>query len=62
MDKSLLIRDILGSDDRGIFLFTRPRRFGKTTNLSMLDAFLNMGYKDNTWFDGLAISKQHQSD
>ena len=57
VDKTLLIKDILDSDDSGVYLFTRPRRFGKTTNLSMLDAFFNIKYKDNTWFDGLEISK-----
>ena len=43
VDKSGLIDSILesGSDS---FLFTRPRRFGKSTNLSMLDAYLNMEY------------------
>ena len=56
VDKTLLIKDILGTDDTGVYLFTRPRRFGKSMNLSMLDAFLNMQYKGNTWFDGLAIS------
>ena len=56
VDKSLLIKDILGSDPTGVYLFTRPRRFGKTTNLSMLDAFFNEKYKGNTWFDGLEIS------
>ena len=56
VDKTLLIKDILGTDDRGVYLFTRPRRFGKSMNLSMLDAFFNVQYKGNTWFDGLAIS------
>lgn len=42
VDKSLLIKDLLDRDDRGVFLFTRPRRFGKSTNLSMLDAFFNV--------------------
>ena len=56
VDKTLLIKDILSSDATGVFLFTRPRRFGKTTNLSMLDAFFNIKYKGNTWFDGLEIS------
>ena len=56
VDKTLLIKDILGTNDKGVYLFTRPRRFGKSMNLSMLDAFLNMRYKGNTWFDGLAIS------
>ena len=56
VDKTLLLMDILGTDDRGAYLFTRPRRFGKSMNLSMLDAFFNMQYKGNMWFDGLAIS------
>ena len=42
VDKTLLIKDILESDDSGVFLFTRPRRFGKTTNLTMMDAFFNI--------------------
>lgn len=37
VDKSLLIKDIIESNRCGIYLFTRPRRFGKTTNLSMLE-------------------------
>ncbi len=56
VDKSLLIKDILESNSQGVYLFARPRRFGKSMNLSMLDAFFNIEYKDNTWFDGLAIS------
>ncbi len=56
VDKTLLIADILRGDPRGVYLFTRPRRFGKTLNLSMLDAFFNIQYKGNAWFDGLAIS------
>lgn len=40
-----------------VYLYTRPRRFGKSLNLSMLDAFFNLEYpKDNTWFDGLKVS------
>ena len=57
VDKTLLIKDILDGNPGGVYLFTRPRRFGKTTNLSMLDAFFNLEYKGNTWFDGLEISK-----
>ena len=57
VDKTLLIRDILESNDMGVYLFARPRRFGKTMNLSMLDAFFNIEYKGNKWFDGLEITK-----
>jgi hypothetical protein len=38
VDKSLLIKDILDRDDK-IILITRPRRFGKTMNMSMLKYF-----------------------
>ena len=57
IDKTLLIKDILDQDDSGVFLYTRPRRFGKSTNITMLDAFFNLRYEGNTWFDGLAISE-----
>ena len=56
VDKSELISDIV-DDGNGVFLFTRPRRFGKTLNLSMIDAFFNMNYKGNTWFDDLKVSE-----
>ncbi len=57
VDKTLLIKDLIDAEDDRVYLFTRPRRFGKTTNLTMLDAFFNEKYKGNTWFDGLEISK-----
>ena len=59
VDKSELISDII-SDRSKVFLFTRPRRFGKSLNLSMLDAFFNMEYRGNTWFDGLKISEHDE--
>ena len=54
VDKSLLIADLLDMDDRGVYLYIRPHGFGKTTNLAMLDAFFNIEYEGNSWFDGLA--------
>ena len=56
-DKSELIERILSDKDAKVFLFCRPRRFGKSINLTMLDSFLNISYNGNTWFDGLYISK-----
>lgn len=38
-------------------LFTRPRRFGKTLNMSMLESFFEIG-ANRTLFDGLAISRE----
>ncbi len=62
VDKTMLIADILSQGDSNVYLFTRPRRSGKTTNLSMLDAFFNMKHKGNTWFDGLEISEHPEFD
>lgn len=67
VDKTLMIKDII--DDAKILLITRPRRFGKTLNLSMLRYFFekNASDEDNSYlFNGLAITKageaytQHQ--
>lgn len=55
IDKTGLIRDLLNNWGK-VNLFTRPRRFGKTLNMSMLKCFLEIG-ADQTLFDGLSISK-----
>ena len=62
VDKTSLISDILDSNLTKVFLYTRPRRFGKSLNLSMLDAYLNMEYAGNTWFNGLYISEERPDD
>ena len=57
IDKSDMISQILSKRIK-VHLYTRPRRFGKSLNLSMLDAFFNLKYpKDNKWFDGLKVSE-----
>ena len=56
IDKTGLIRDLLNNWGE-VKLFTRPRRFGKTLNMSMLKSFFEIG-ADRTLFDGLAISKE----
>ena len=61
-DKSMLIDHILSDRHNKVFLFCRPRRFGKSVNLTMLDAFLNVKYKGNTWFDGMKISQCREYD
>lgn len=60
VDKTLLIKDLLDTNPEGVYLYTRPHGFGKTTNITMLDAFLNIEHVGNTWFDGLEISKHHE--
>ena len=56
VDKTGLIRDLLNNWGK-VNLFTRPRRFGKTLNMSMLKSFFEIG-TDKTLFDGLEISKE----
>ena len=56
VDKTGLIRDLLNSWGK-VNLFTRPRRFGKTLNMSMLKSFFEIG-ANRALFDGLAISKE----
>ena len=56
IDKTGLIRDLLNNWGE-VNLFTRPRRFGKTLNMSMLKCFFEIG-TDKTLFEGLAISQE----
>ena len=58
VDKSHIIEQLLtqwGKEN----LFTRPRRFGKSLNMSMLQSFFEIG-KDKTLFDGLRISDNQE--
>ena len=58
IDKSLFIKDILDNQSN-VALITRPRRFGKTLNMSMLRYFLDCNKKDTKeLFDGLKIMEQ----
>ena len=57
VDKTLLIKELIDSASP-VSLFTRPRRFGKTLNMSMLRYFFEKTNSDNTClFDGLKISQ-----
>ena len=58
VDKSLFIQDLL-DDDAEVILITRPRRFGKTLNMSMLRYFFDIvGVNDNRkLFEHLAIAQ-----
>ncbi|MCD8006635.1 MAG: ATP-binding protein [Oscillospiraceae bacterium] len=56
VDKTGMIKELL-SNWGEVNLFTRPRRFGKSMNMSMLKCFFEIG-TDKSLFDGLAISKE----
>ena len=57
-DKTEMIEKLL-NDGAGVTLFTRPRRFGKTLNMSMLNYFFNLKKKEENrkLFENLYISK-----
>jgi len=55
VDKSLLIKEVV--DGAKVLLYPRPRRFGKTLNLSMLKYFYDNSADNASLFDDLLISK-----
>jgi hypothetical protein len=54
VDKTLMIRDFLEFKDE-VALITRPRRFGKTLNMTMLRYFFDITMDTKALFEGLAI-------
>lgn len=60
VDKSMFIYELLHSGGQNN-LITRPRRFGKTLNFSMLKYFFDINEKDNAYlFEGLKISEYYE--
>ena len=58
VDKTMLVVELLQNWGE-VNLFIRPRRFGKTLNMSMLKCFFEVGC-DKTLFDGLNISREKE--
>ena len=58
VDKTQLIEQVFNRRNK-VSLFTRPRRFGKTLNMSMLQHFFEIG-TDPKFFQGLSISKNNE--
>ena len=60
IDKTMYIKDIIDNESR-VILVTRPRRFGKTLNMSMLKYYFDCKQKDNKeLFEGLKIMNQDE--
>ena len=57
VDKMGLIEDLLEKETAEVTLITRPRRFGKTMGMSMLDNFFDIRKDSQAMFEGLEISK-----
>ena len=59
IDKTELVSDVLKEQ---VVTYTRPRRFGKTLNMSMLYYFFSNKEKENAYlFDGLKISQNNEA-
>lgn len=58
IDKSGLIGDILGTTGTKVTLITRPRRFGKTLGMSMLENFFDVRKDSKALFEGLEIAQR----
>ena len=60
IDKTMYIKDIIDNQSR-VILITRPRRFGKTLNMSTLKYYFDCTQKDNKGlFKGLKIMEQEE--
>ena len=59
VDKTMFIRELLRSRGK-VNLFTRPRRFGKSLNIDMLNCFFDIKKDSRSLFDGLAISAERE--
>ena len=60
VDKSLLIEELLSQNLSKVSLITRPRRFGKSLNMSMLEEFFNREKESSEIFKGLRIADNQE--
>ena len=57
VDKTELLYELVHDVDNAVTLFTRPRRFGKTLTMRMMESFFDIQRDSRAVFDGLAIMK-----
>ena len=57
VDKTQLIYELVNDTDNKVTLFTRPRRFGKTLMMSMMENFFSIRKSSGSIFAGLAITE-----
>ncbi len=60
IDKTSLIAELEKNEGTEVFLFTRPRRFGKTLTMSMLSSFFDISKDSTGFFEGLKISENRE--
>ena len=59
IDKTKFIKEWWDSKDE-VVLITRPRRFGKTLTMSMVEQFFSTAYAENNYFEGMEIWKEER--
>ena len=57
VDKTELLYDLVALAKNKVTLFTRPRRFGKTLNMSMMESFFDINRDSRKIFKGLAVTR-----
>lgn len=57
VDKTKIVYELVHETDNKVTLFTRPRRFGKTLMMSMLENFFQIGKDSRAIFEGLQITE-----
>ena len=60
VDKTELIYELVNDTDNQVTLFTRPRRFGKTLMMSMMENFFSIRKSSEKLFEGLAITEHKE--
>ena len=59
IDKTKFIKEWWDSKDE-VVLITRPRRFGKTLTMSMVEQFFSIAYAENNYFEEMEIWKEER--
>jgi hypothetical protein len=60
VDKTELLYDLVEKTGNEVTLFTRPRRFGKTLNMSMMENFFDITRDSRDLFEGLAVTRHEE--
>ena len=60
VDKTELLYDLVEQTNNKVTLFTRPRRFGKTLNMSMMESFFDTNRDSKAVFEGLDIMRHQE--
>lgn len=59
VDKTEILYELIEETANEVTLFTRPRRFGKSLMLSMIESFFDIGHVGSNVFEGMDIMRKH---